>query len=62
MTLEQIEALGKKRAALRAELATVNAELRKAVVKAIQDGQLSEHGAHELTGVARMSIRSWLGK
>lgn len=43
-------------------LYSVTAELRDLVVRAIQSGQLTELGAHQLTGVSRSSIREWLGK
>jgi hypothetical protein len=45
-----------------AELESVTGELRNAVRVAITSGDLSELGAHKLTGVSRMAIRAWMGK
>ena len=61
-TRERIKQLSEERAAIMADLESVTNDLRVAVVAAIQAGELSEQGAHKLTGVARSTVRVWVGK
>jgi hypothetical protein len=51
-----------EREAAELRAASVLAELRGLVVGAIQSGQLTELGAHRMTGLSRTTVRDWLGK
>lgn len=62
MDKQRIKQLSDDRAELMADLAKVTTDLRVAVVDALRAGELSEVGAHKLTGVSRTVIRSWVGK
>jgi transposase len=60
--MAEIQRLVSERNEVRSQLATVTAELRAVLVAAIEAGELSELGAHKLTGVSRSVVRDWLGK
>lgn len=61
-TRGRIKKLSEERAAIMADLESCNNDLRAAIRKAVADGEITEMGAHKLTGVSRSTIRVWLGK
>lgn len=60
--LQRIKELAEERAGIMADLESVTLDLRVALVAALGAGEISELGAHKLTGVSRSVIRSWVGK
>lgn len=60
--LDRVTELTELRRGLIADLEATTANLRREVVSAIEAGELSELGAHKLTGVSRSTVREWLGK
>jgi transposase len=62
MALDRIIQLTEERRAILADLESVTGDLRRALVEAITSGELTEKGAHRLTGVSRSTVRDWLGK
>ena len=62
MTEGDLSALVKKWHAAQLREAQLREQIRAAVVLACDDGSLSEAGAARITGVDRMTIRSWRGK
>jgi hypothetical protein len=60
--LQRIKELAVERAEVMADLESVTNDLRVAVVKALEAGEISELGAHKLTGVSRTTLRTWAGK
>lgn len=61
-TLGRLQELAAHRAAVLADLEAATNELRVAMVDALQSGEISELGAHKLTGVSRSTLRTWVGK
>jgi hypothetical protein len=60
--LQKVAELAEERASILADLESCTTELKQSVRAAIESGQLTELGAHKLTGVSRNSIRFWMGK
>lgn len=54
--------LSEERGSVLADLESVTADLRRAVVAAVTSGKLTEVDAHKITGCSRTTIRVWLGK
>lgn len=62
MDVEEIAELVRLREAAKADYDAATNDLRVALVDALTAGEVSELGAHKLTGVARSVIRTWVGK
>ena len=60
--VDQLDDLGRERAALRARLADLDTYTRPLVWATVTGGTLSEHEAARVAGVDRMTVRKILGK
>jgi hypothetical protein len=61
-SLERIKELNAARVAAKADFDAATNDLRVALVDALVAGEISELGAHKMTGVARSVLRTWVGK
>jgi|688.fasta_scaffold03440_36 hypothetical protein len=62
MTESDLAGLVKRWHAAQIREAQLREEVRAAVVLGCDDGSLTEAGAARITGVDRMTVRSWRGK